>query len=116
MGRGPRSDKATIAPRREEGEIAFIDAERLDDQSKVAASSSSTSFGAPDDDNAIRHLITILSRRNQGLDDDQLEDQAISLYNAICSKISSGQATDTEVEKAAKLFDEDPDELIRRLQ
>lgn len=122
MGRGERGAVANSVSRgesapQEEGEIAFLDADNIDDYSGRAAMEENTSFGAPDDDKAIRNLIVQLKRRPKlaGLSDEQIEDQAINLYNGICAKIATGQASDQELERAGQLFGEDPDRLLDRL-
>lgn len=122
MGRGERGEVASSLSRSEgveEGEIAFLDADNIDDyQSRAAGSDNQASFGAPDDDRAIRNLIAILKRRPgaRASSDEQLEDQAISLYNGICAKISDGTASDAEIKRASELFDENPSDLIDRLR
>lgn len=118
MGRGGNSNDAAAAEARS-GEIPLLDADRLDDHVSRAATETDTgtSFGDPDDDRALRRLISRLRRipATAKLSDDELEDRAIDLYNRTCDKIRSGRATEREVAKAAALFGESPEHLRERL-
>lgn len=124
MGRGEGKINAQTTARRagapvEEGEIAALDADRLEDLTGVAAKpqATGTRFGDADDDRAIRGMIAQLKRTPSGrsLSDEQLEDRAIAMYNAVCENISSGKASEDQVLRAAQIFGESPTELRGRL-
>jgi hypothetical protein len=101
-----------------EGEIALIDADRLEDHAGAAARNTTNSvFGDRDDDRALGRMIAQLKRTPAGArtSDEDLQDKAIDLYNKICDNIRRRTATPEQVAQAAQLFGESPEHLQERL-
>jgi hypothetical protein len=111
-------NKMHAAPGRDSGEIAPLDADNLDNfKNRASSGEAEVSFGDPKDDHAIKNIIEKLKKTpsGQGKDSDQLQDQAIELYNRFCELIQSNKAKPEQITQAAQLFDEDRDELLERL-
>ena len=118
MGRGanPNLGPAVATRGGEEGEIAMIDADRLEDH--AAVSIEAETFAGDADDQAIANVATKLRRTAAArkLSDDEVEDQAINLYNKLCDLVRSGAATAAQESQAAALFGEPLAELQARLK
>jgi hypothetical protein len=113
MGRGAGDIKAFGS-----GEIAPLDADRLEDFADVAAKPvNGGGYGDRDDDRAIGRLVEHLRRRRAAreLDGEVLEGQAIELYNRLCSHVRSGDAGSEETLRIAALFGESAEHLRERL-
>ena len=120
MGRGTNQGTDAAAPARRgeaEGEIALLDADRLEDHAGVA-SGGIAEASEDADERAIASTVRKLRRTSHGsrLSDEALEDQAIALYNRLCELITSGEATAAQETQAAALFDEPIEELRARLE
>ena len=105
--------------RTDSGEIALIDADRLDDHAGVAAKApeSTSAFGDDAEGRAIANVADKLRRAPSSarLSDEQREEQAVDLYNRLCDPIRSGEADETLIAQAAALFGEDGEALRERL-
>lgn len=115
MGRGQGGENKL-----EDGEIPLLDADRLSDHVGDFAKEggSESSFGSPEDDRAIRSLISRLQSlpTSRSKSPEEIEDQAIELYNLSCQKVLSPRCTPEQLANIAQLFGEKPEALQARLR
>lgn len=100
----------------DEGEIAPIDADRLDDYQNAEAREEVVEVDVVDQ-RAINSIAAHLKKTASGesLSEDKLIEMSESLYAKTCQIIISGNASDEQIEKAAELFSEDRGSLLNRL-
>jgi hypothetical protein len=100
----------------DEGEIAPLDADRLDDYQNAEAREEIVEVDLIDQ-RAIASVAANLKKTATGqtLSEDRLFEMSESLYAKTCQMIASGQASDQQIDKAAELFSEDRTDLLDRL-
>ena len=100
----------------DDGEIAPIDADRLDDHENTAAREAVVEVDLVDQ-KAIRSIASHLKKTASGksLSEDRVLEMSETLYAKTCQIIVSGKASDEQIEKAAELFSEDKTSLLERL-
>ena len=110
------TDQPASRPAGEIGLLAEEGVGNISDFGGVAAADSeTTSFG--DDDQAIRNVISKLSKSHSGsaMSEERLQDTAIDLYNSVCRKIRAGKLPWEQIQHAGELFGEEPQALADRL-
>lgn len=95
----------------EDGEIPFLDADPLTHNIRAEEKEAAQN----EDDVAIERIRNRL-RSQGGRSEEQLEEISVDLYNKICEGIRSGVSSRKQIEEAALLFGEDPEDLLHRLR
>lgn len=115
MGRGQNMNFSHTAAT-DDGEIAFLDADPLEEATGIETIDSQLEVVDPDTA-AINNLVRKLSSTaaGQGASSEKLFDTAAALYSKNCDLIASGKATEEQIEKAAALFGESVESLKARL-
>jgi hypothetical protein len=119
MGRGSNTNHhgaagAALRPGADSGEIAFLDADRLDDYPDIAARSQpADDYGDDGDARAIASLARHL--RAKGLSSAEARERAEDAYVKMIQLYDRGQLVGEAFERFAALCGERPDELRARL-
>lgn len=120
MGKTENSITCAAATSRQDddGEIALLSSQGIENIDSLEGheakkQDSESQFGAPDEHQAIVSAIEHLrsTPTGQRCSAEQLEDLAIDLYNRICQGIQNGKISATQLQQAAKIFNQRPEEL-----
>lgn len=95
----------------EDGEIPFLDADPLHEGMEFYEQERPLGV----DEAAIEHIAERL-RKQGGRSAETIEEVSVDLYNKICENIRSGRASRDQIQSAAELFRENPQELLDRLR
>lgn len=96
----------------DDGEIAPIDADRLDDHRNLAVDGFET---LSPDDLAIQSIAKKLAASRPNDPEAKINQLAEDIYAKLCQLIASGKATDMQLSKASELFSEDVASIRLRL-
>lgn len=99
-----------------DGEIAFLDADNLDEHRELVAVEEADSYDLYEG-RAIGALRSMLagSKQLRGASDEELRDRAEQLYALLCRQATAKGASPEQVAQLARLTGEDPQSMLARL-
>lgn len=97
----------------DDGEIAPLDADRLDDYKTTPAEEEVAALSS--DERAIEEIARKLKSKRPNLDSGAVFEMAENIYIKTWELLESGKATREQIQKAADLFGESLEDLEKRI-